>query len=35
MDRFARDFHLRPYTPLADGVARFIAWYREYAPKSA
>ncbi|HEV7280972.1 MAG TPA: NAD-dependent epimerase [Pirellulaceae bacterium] len=30
MDRFARDFALRPYTPLADGVAKFVAWYREY-----
>lgn len=35
MDRFARDFDLRPYTPLAEGVARFVTWYREYAGKSA
>ena len=35
MDRFARDFDLRPYTPLADGVAKFVAWYQEYAERNA
>jgi len=25
-----REVDFRPDTPLADGVARFVAWYRQY-----
>ena len=30
VDDLMRDVGFRPETPIADGVARFIAWYREY-----
>jgi UDP-glucuronate 4-epimerase len=30
IDNLARDFGFRPSTPLKEGIARFIAWYREY-----
>ena len=30
VDDLMRDVGFRPSTPIADGVARFVAWYREY-----
>ena len=30
VDDLVRDTGFRPGTPLADGIARFIEWYREY-----
>ncbi|CAM5344580.1 dTDP-glucose 4,6-dehydratase OS=Afipia felis OX=1035 GN=rfbB_1 PE=4 SV=1 [Afipia felis] len=30
IDDLRREVDFRPATPLADGVARFVAWYREY-----
>jgi UDP-glucuronate 4-epimerase len=30
VDDLVRDTGFRPSTPLADGIARFIDWYREY-----
>jgi UDP-glucuronate 4-epimerase len=26
----ARDVGFRPSTPIEDGIARFVAWYREF-----
>jgi len=25
-----REVGFRPSTPIAEGIARFVAWYREY-----
>ena len=25
-----RDFDFRPNTPVKEGIARFVKWYREY-----
>jgi UDP-glucuronate 4-epimerase len=30
VDDLMRDVGFRPATPIAEGIARFIAWYREY-----
>jgi UDP-glucuronate 4-epimerase len=30
VEDLARDVGYRPSTPLADGIARFVSWYREY-----
>jgi UDP-glucuronate 4-epimerase len=30
VDDLARDIGFRPQTRIEDGVARFVAWYREY-----
>ena len=30
VDDLMRDVDFRPSTPIADGIARFIAWYRAY-----
>ena len=30
VDDLMRDVGFKPSTPIADGVARFIAWYKEY-----
>jgi UDP-glucuronate 4-epimerase len=30
IDDLVRDVGFRPATPIAEGIARFIAWYREY-----
>jgi UDP-glucuronate 4-epimerase len=30
VDALARDTGFRPATPLAEGVRRFVAWYRSY-----
>ena len=30
IDRLAALTGFAPHTPLADGLARFVAWYREY-----
>ena len=30
VDDLMRDVSFRPATPIADGIARFVAWYREY-----
>ena len=30
VDDLARDVGYRPATPLKDGIARFVAWYRDY-----
>ena len=30
VDAFARDFQFRPNTSLEEGLARFIAWFKEY-----
>ncbi len=30
VDALARDVGYRPGTPIEDGVARFVAWYRDY-----
>ena len=34
IDDLFRDVGFKPETPLADGVERFIAWYRNYYPLS-
>ena len=30
IDRLAAATGFAPHTPLAEGLARFVAWYREY-----
>lgn len=30
VDDLARDVGFRPATPVREGVARFVTWYREY-----
>jgi UDP-glucuronate 4-epimerase len=30
VDDLMRDVGFRPSTPIADGIARFVAWYRQY-----
>jgi UDP-glucuronate 4-epimerase len=30
VDDLARDVGFRPATPIADGIQRFVEWYREY-----
>lgn len=30
VSRAARDFGFRPSTPLAEGIPRFVSWFREY-----
>jgi UDP-glucuronate 4-epimerase len=30
VEKLARDTGFRPTTPIAEGVARFVSWYREY-----
>ena len=30
IDALARDTGFRPYTPIEEGVARFVQWYREF-----
>jgi len=30
VDDLARDVGFRPSTPLAEGVSRFVAWYRDF-----
>ena len=30
VDDLMRDVGFRPSTPIDDGVARFVAWYRDY-----
>ncbi len=30
VDDLMRDVGFRPDTPIAEGIARFVAWYREY-----
>ena len=30
VDDLMRDVGFRPSTPIADGIARFVEWYREY-----
>jgi UDP-glucuronate 4-epimerase len=30
VDDLMRDVDFRPATPIAEGIARFVAWYREY-----
>jgi UDP-glucuronate 4-epimerase len=30
IDDLMRDVEFRPATPIADGIARFVAWYRDY-----
>jgi UDP-glucuronate 4-epimerase len=30
IDRLAAVTGFAPHTPLAEGLARFVAWYREY-----
>ena len=30
VDDLMRDVGFRPATAIADGVARFVAWYRQY-----
>ncbi|MBP7867059.1 MAG: NAD-dependent epimerase [Acidobacteria bacterium] len=30
VDDLARDAGFRPHTPVEEGIARFVAWYREY-----
>ena len=30
VDDLMRDVGFRPSTPIEDGIARFVAWYREY-----
>jgi UDP-glucuronate 4-epimerase len=30
IDELAEDVGFRPATPIEDGIARFVAWYREY-----
>lgn len=34
-DRLARRINWRPATPVAEGVARFAGWYRDYAARRA
>jgi UDP-glucuronate 4-epimerase len=28
-----RDVEFRPATPIAEGIARFVAWYRDYTQR--
>jgi UDP-glucuronate 4-epimerase len=30
VDDLMREVGFRPATPIAEGIARFIAWYKEY-----
>ena len=30
IDDLSRDVGFRPSTPLAEGIGRFVAWYRAY-----
>jgi UDP-glucuronate 4-epimerase len=30
IDDLVREVGFRPSTPLADGIGRFVAWYRSY-----
>ena len=30
VDDLAHDVGFKPSTPLAEGLARFVAWYREF-----
>ena len=30
VDALMRDVGFKPSTPIAEGIARFIAWYRDY-----
>jgi UDP-glucuronate 4-epimerase len=30
VSRAARDFGFRPSTPLAEGIPRFVSWFRDY-----
>ena len=30
VDDLMRDVGFKPSTPIAEGVARFVAWYKEY-----
>jgi UDP-glucuronate 4-epimerase len=30
IDDLARDVGFRPATPIEEGVARFVAWYRQF-----
>jgi UDP-glucuronate 4-epimerase len=30
VDDLMRDVDFRPSTPIADGIAKFIEWYRSY-----
>jgi UDP-glucuronate 4-epimerase len=30
VDDLMRDVGFRPATPIRDGIARFVAWYRDY-----
>ena len=30
VDDLARDVGFTPATPITEGVARFVAWYRDY-----
>ena len=30
VDDLMRDVGFKPSTPIAEGIARFIAWYKEY-----
>jgi len=30
VDDLVRDFDYRPDTPIEEGVARFVDWYKEY-----
>jgi UDP-glucuronate 4-epimerase len=30
IDDLQRDVGFRPHTPLAEGIPRFVAWFREY-----
>jgi UDP-glucuronate 4-epimerase len=32
IERLQRDTGFAPSTPLADGLARFVDWYRRYYP---
>jgi UDP-glucuronate 4-epimerase len=33
VDDLMRDVGFRPATPIAEGIKRFIAWYRDYCAK--
>ena len=35
VDDLMRDVGFRPSTPIAEGVRRFVAWYRDYAGRAA
>ena len=30
VDDLMRDVGFKPSTPIAEGIARFVAWYKEY-----